>query len=247
MAWHSKWANIKHRKWAQDAKKWKIFWKHAKLIEIAARWGWDPLQNAALAAAIENAKAENVPNDNIDRAVKKWSWEWKDWVIYEQIKYEWYLPWWIAVIIEVLTDNKNRTVWNVRSILSKNWWSLWESWSVWWMFDKKWEITVIMAWKNEEEFEMAVIDSWAEDYEIWEDMAIVTTWEKDLWSVRDALKAGDYEIDRAVLSWIPNQKTQVADPQKAKMILKVIELLEEDDDVNDVYANYDFPDDLDLD
>lgn len=246
MAWHSKWANIQHRKWAQDAKKWKIFAKHARLIEIAAKWWANPEINSSLAIAIENAKMENVPNDNIARAIKKWSWEWKDASVFEDIMYEWYLPWWVAVIVTALTDNKNRTVWNVRSQISKYWWNLWESWSVSWMFSKKWEIIIKLEWKDIDEFEMFVIDSWADDFEISDekDKAYVFTKDKDLWKIRDLIKKSWYEIEKAQLSWIPNQKVPIDDINKAKSIIKIIDILEEDDDVSWVYANFDFNDEI---
>ena len=99
MAWHSKWANIKHRKWAQDKIKWKIYWKHSKLLAIAARWWADPETNNALKLAIENAKAVNVPNDNIKKAIEKWSWTWKNAAVFVEWTYEAYWPWWVAVII----------------------------------------------------------------------------------------------------------------------------------------------------
>ena len=246
MSWHSKWATIKHRKGAKDAQKWKIFWKHAKLIEIAARWWADPEKNSALAMAIENAKSENVPNDNIQRSIKKGSWEWKNASIYEEILYEWYLPWWVAIIVEVLTDNKNRSVSNVRCIISKSWWNLWENWSVNWMFDHKWEIQVNIEWKDLEEFELMVLESWADDFEISEDKteSFITTNNKNLWSTRDYLKSKWYEIIKASLAWVANQKIEITDLQKAQSIIKVTDAIEEDDDVLNVYMNAEFSDEI---
>lgn len=241
MAWHSKWANIKHRKWAQDAKRWKIFMKHAKLVAIAARWWSDPDMNPTLKTAIDNAKADNVPNDNIDRAVKKWSWEWKDATQYFEVVYEAYAPGWVAMIIEALTDNKNRTLTSVKTIVWKNWWNLAENGSVSWMFDKKWEIKINLDWKDLEEFEFFILESWAEDFEIdWEwKMAIIITWSSDLASVRDRISKAWYEVEWSSLAWIANKKMKV-DDEKIEKINKLIELLEEDDDVNDIYTNLDF-------
>lgn len=246
MAWHSKWANIQHRKWAQDSKKWKIFWKHSRLIEIAARWWSNPELNNSLAIAIENAKMENVPNDNIARAIKKWSWEWKDAAIFEEVTYEWYLAWWVAVIVTALTDNRNRTISNVRSQINKHWWNLWDSWSVSWIFINKWEIVINLNWKNLDEFEMFILESWANDFEIsdeW-DQAYIFAQDKDLGKVRDTIKKAWYEIEKAQLSWIPNQKIQIDNIDKAKALIKIIDILEDDDDVTWVYANFDFNDEI---
>jgi len=241
MSWHSKWNTIKHRKWAQDAKRWKIFTKHAKLVAIAARAWSDIEMNPALKSAIDNAKAEDVPNDNIDRAVKKWSWEWKDAAQYFEVTYEAYWPWWIAMIIEWLTDNKNRTVTNVKTVLWKNWWHIAETGSVSWMFDKKWEIKVNLEWKDLEDFELFILESWAEDFEIIDDwkVAIVTSLLSDFWLVKNNILEAWYKLDWAWLSWIPNQKMKI-DEDKMEKVHKLIELIEEDDDVHDIYTNIEF-------
>lgn len=241
MAGHSKFANIKHRKWAQDAKRWKVFTKHAKLIAIAARAWADISMNPALKSAIENAKSDNVPNDNIDRAIKKGSWEWKDATQYFEVAYEAYWPWGIAMIIDGLTDNKNRTVTNVRTILWKNWWNIAESWSVSWMFDKKWEIKVDLEWKDLEEFELFILESWAEDFEIVEDwkLAIVFSSLSDFWIVKNNILEAWYLLDWAALAWIPNQKMKI-DDEKIEKFHKLIELIEEDDDVHDIYTNIEY-------
>jgi len=142
MAKHSKYDNIKHRKAAQDAKKGKIYSIHAKLITLAAQGEWDPSKNPNLAMLIEKAKKDWVPNDTIDRAIKKWTWEDKSGCIIQEILYEWYGPSWIAIIVKVLTDNKNRTAASIRHIFWKYSWNLWESWSVSWMFKRKWIIII---------------------------------------------------------------------------------------------------------
>lgn len=240
MSWHSKWSTIKHRKWAQDAKKWKIFWKHARLLQIAAKWWSDPLANTALALAIENAKMENVPADNIERAIKKWSWEGKDAAQYEEVMYEGYLSGWVAVIVEALTDNKNRTVWNVRSIFSKSGGNLWESGSVNWMFKKRWEIIIDLTDKDAEKFEMEVIDSWAEDYLIEDSIANIYTLNNELGKVVNFFRKLWYEISSAKLSWIPNQKNTIESEEKANKLMIYLDLLEDDDDVTNVYTNADF-------
>jgi len=239
MAGHSKWANIQHRKWAQDKKKWKIYWKHSKLIAIAARWWDDPEKNSALRVAIDNAKAENVPNDNIKRAVEKWAWTWKDAAIFTEWLYEAYWPWWVAVLISTLSDNTNRTFTEVRNIVSKKWWNFAESWSVSWMFAKKWEITVELEWKNIEEFEMFILESWAEDFEVFEDekIATVLTEIPDFITVRDKIKNEWYDLKWAAISWIPSQKMELTDEEKLEQLHVLTESLEEDEDVDDVYTN----------
>ena len=246
MSGHSKWSTIKHKKWAKDAQRGKIFWKHAKLIEIASRWWSDPETNSALLIAIENAKWENVPNDNIQRAIKKGSWEWKNAANYEDIVYEWYLPWWSAIIIEVLTDNKNRAVANVRTAITKNWWNMWENWSVSWMFDKKWEIDIDLEWKDVEEFELCILESWADDFEISDDKlnASIYTNAKNLWTVRNYISKAWYNISKAALSWVPNQTVEVDNEKKAEQILRITDALENDDDVSDIYTNFDLSDEI---
>lgn len=239
MAGHSKWANIQHRKWAQDKKKWKIYWKHSKLIAIAARWWDDVDKNAALRVAIDNAKAENVPKDIIKRAVEKWAWTWKDAAVFTEWLYEAYWPWWVAVLISTLSDNTNRTFTEVKNVISKKWWNFAESWSVSWMFWKKWEIAVNLEWKDIEEFEMFILESWAEDFEVFpeENLATVITEISDFTEVRDRIKNKWYELQWASIAWIPSQKISLEDEEKNNQLQILIEWLEENEDVDDVYTN----------
>jgi len=249
MSGHSKRSTIQHRKWAQDKIKWKIYWKHSKLIAIAARW-WDDLEkNTALKSAVDNAKAENVPADNIKRAIEKWAWTWKNAATYTEWLYEAYWPWWIAILISTLSDNTKRTTTDVKTILAKKWWNYAESWSVSWMFSKKWEITVDLYWKDVDEFEMFIMESWAEDFEViiihsdnwWEDLKIatVTTEISDFTKVRDLIKSKWYKLKEAAIWWIPNQEMKIENNEDLEKLNSLIWFLEENDDVDNVYTNLD--------
>lgn len=238
MAGHSKFANIKHRKWAQDKIRWKVFTKHAKLISIAAREWADPEMNSALKNAIESAKAENVPNDNIKRAIEKWSWAGANAVNYQEVIYESYAPWWSALIIEALTDNKVRTMSNVKSILNKNWWKFAEPGSVWYMFEKKWIIEISTESKNIEDLEMFILESWAEDFDICENekVAKITTILNEVAEIKNKFVESWYEIKKFWPEFIANQKMDL-DEENAEKVFNLIEKIEEDDDVSIVYTN----------
>ena len=243
MSGHSKWASIKHKKGAADAKRGKIFTRHAKLIEIAAREGGngDQDMNPGLKAAIDNAKADNVPNANIDRAVKKGSGELKG----EQtaaITYEAYGPAGVACIIECLTDNKNRTISNVRSTIEKRGGKWAESGSVKFLFDRKG--VVIAQGKLDEEGELGLIDAGAEDIDRAGDIISVTT-EADKWpQVRDALKASGLTVQEAGLKYVAKQEAPIADVDSAKKLMGFIDAIEEDDDVSEVHTNADISDEI---
>lgn len=244
MSGHSKWHNIRVKKTAADAKRGKVYTRHAKLIEIAAQRGNDPNTNAALRTAIDNAKADNVPNANIDRAIKKGSGELKGDRM-EEIVYAAYGPGNTAMIIECLTDNKNRTLGNVRTILSKNGAHFAESSSVLWMFERK----GMVAARNEklkmehgklsEEVELELIDAGAADIETDDDMITVTTNAADWPTVRDVLKARGFLIESAGLKYVPTQKAAIGDIETARKLLAVIDAVEEDDDVSEVHTNAD--------
>lgn len=243
MSGHSKWSTIKHKKGAADAKRGKIFTKHAKLIEIAARegGGGDISMNSQLATAVENAKADNVPNANIDRAIKKGTGELKGEVTAEVI-YEAYAPGGTACIIECLTDNKNRTIANVRSTIEKRGGKWAESGSVMFMFQQKG--IVIAKGSIDDETELKLIDAGAEDIQQDDGMITVTT-DMTTWTkVRDVLKNKGLELQESGLKYIAMQDVSVDDPETAKKLMDFIEAIEEDDDVSEVHTNADISDDV---
>jgi YebC/PmpR family DNA-binding regulatory protein len=243
MSGHSKWASIKHKKGAADAKRGKVFTRHAKLIEIAAREGGsgDPDMNPSLKSAIDNAKADNVPNANIDRAAKKGSGELKGEVTAEVV-YEAYAPGGTACIIECLTDNKNRTLSNVKSTIERRGGKWAESGSVMFMFSRKG--VVIAQGTLSEDTELALIDAGAEDVEQTDDIISVTTDGASWTKVRDALKESGCEIQEAGLKYVAQQEVPVTDTEAATKLMGFIEAIEEDEDVSEVHTNADISDEV---
>lgn len=242
MSGHSKWHSIRHKKGAADAKRGKIFTRHAKLITVAAQQGGgDPEMNPGLRLAIEKAKAENMPNDNIARAVKKGTGELKDGAVIMEVNYEGYGPNGIAIMISCLTDNKNRTVASLRSILSKNGGSMGESGCVGWMFHKKGVLTVDLEGKDAEELELLVIDAGAEDVKVEGSSLEVITAPDDFEKVKKGLEGNGVEFLSADVTLLPENTIAVDNEDDAKRILRLIDLIEEDDDVNEVYSNFDIP------
>ena len=238
MSGHSKWHSIKHKKGAADAARGKIFTRHAKLITIAARDGGDSDMNPSLRLAIDNAKKENMPNANIDRAIKKGSGEDKDATQFFEITYEGYAPGGIAVLVSTLTDNKNRTVSSIRSIFSKNGGNLGESGSVAFMFQKK---GIIVISNPSENLEMVAIENGAEDVIIEDKHLEVTTDWTDIFSVKKALEDAGSEIESAEITLIPENTIQISDEQSAQKIVRLLNLLEDDEDVSGVASNVDIP------
>lgn len=241
MSGHSKWANIRVKKTAQDARRGKIFTRHARLIEIAARaGGGDPWTNTALRTAIENAKQDSVPNVNIDRAIRKGTGENKGEAMGEII-YAAMGPGGAAYLIECLTDNRNRTLSNVKMLIQKHGGSFAESSSILWMFGRKGVVNAkrpaVDGERLAEEWELQLIDAGAEDIDVSGEFLEVTTdgahWPK----VRDFLKSQDYEIHSAGLKFIPTQKVSVSDAETARKISDFVAALEEDDDVSEVHTN----------
>lgn len=245
MSGHSKWHSIKHKKGAADAKRGKIFTMHSKLITIAAKeGGGDPEMNAALRAAIDNAKSANMPNANIDKAVKRGTGELKDGAIFEEVMYEGYGPAGIAVYVQALTDNKNRTVANVKSVFTKNGGNMGSTGSVGYLFHKKGRIVVKADPSKFDDVELAAIDAGAEDIERGDDMVEVYTGPTDLHNVKKGLEDAGFEIESSELTYEPENTVEVADEDKARKILKFMEALEDDDDVSNVYSNFDIPDEV---
>ncbi|MGO1368070.1 YebC/PmpR family DNA-binding transcriptional regulator [Senegalia sp. (in: firmicutes)] len=240
MAGHSKWANIKHRKGRQDAKKGKIFTKLARSITVAVKEGGDdPEYNTELANAIEKAKTENMPNDNIDRAIKKGSGD-LDGVTYEEITYEGYGPNGVAVMVECLTDNKNRTAADVRHFFSKYNGNLGATGCVSFMFDRK---GILLIEKNdhidEEELMMNSIEAGAEDFQAEDEYFEITTSPEDFKDVRENLKSMGYKFSTAEVSFIAQNETKLDDEKDLKNMEKLIDNLEDHDDVQEVHHNWD--------
>ncbi|MGH9945729.1 MAG: YebC/PmpR family DNA-binding transcriptional regulator [Pyrinomonadaceae bacterium] len=239
MSGHSKWHTIKHKKGALDAKRGKIFTKLIKEITVAARTGGsgDVEANARLRKAVTDAKAQNMPNDTIDRAIKRGTGELEG-VNYDEITYEGYGPNGVAVLVETMTDNRNRTVAELRHIFSKNGGNLGEAGSVAWMFDQKGYIVIDKAAKSEDALFEIVIEAGADDMQDEGDVYEIFTTPDKLDNVNDAIKAAGIEPQAAELSMIPQNYVRLEGPD-AKTMLKLYETIDDNDDVQKVYANFD--------
>ncbi|MDD5503964.1 MAG: YebC/PmpR family DNA-binding transcriptional regulator [Candidatus Omnitrophica bacterium] len=243
MSGHNKWASIKHKKAATDAKRGKAFSRISKELTVAAKsGGGDPSANPRLRVAIGKAKAVNMPADNIDRAIKKGTGELPG-VVYEEIAYEGYGPSGVAIIVEALTDNKNRTGAEIRNIFSKKGGNMAGQGSVSWMFSKKGFIMVKVSDADENTLMSIVLNAGADDMKTEEDMHEVTTPPADLEKVKEAIEKSNIKIESAELTMIPSSTIRLEGPA-AKQVLSLVELLEDNDDVQNVYANFDIPDDL---
>ena len=243
MSGHSKWASIKHKKGAADAKRGKIFTKLIKEITVAARiGGGDPAGNPRLRTAILIAKGKNMPVDNITRAIKKGTGELEG-VHYEEVTYEGYGPGGAAIFLEAMTDNKNRTVSEIRAALGKAGGNLGENGCVGWMFEKKGLITVKTEAKSEDDLMELVIDAGADDMQTVEDHYEITTAIENFETVRKALEEADVRMDTAELTRIP-QNTVSLDAKKGKALLKLMDILDDHDDIQKAYSNFDIPDDV---
>jgi len=240
MAGHSKWANIRHRKGAQDAKRGKIFTKIIKEITVSARIGGGDLDsNPKLRKAVSKARSNNVPQDNIIRAIKKGTGELEG-VAYEEMSYEGYGPNGIAILIEVITDNKNRTVSELRHIFNKNNGSLAERGSVAWMFERKGEIIISDFQGDEEKLFQDILDSGADNFEIAEKNVIVTTDQSNLLDSREELGNKGYMIKSADLKMVPKSFQKIDDNDDQEKINKLMEIIDNHEDVNNVYSNFIF-------
>ncbi len=238
MSGHSKWATTKRKKAAIDAKRGKAFTKIIKEITIAAReGGGDPNGNPRLRLAIDNAKAVNMPADNIDRAIKKATGELEG-VTYHELTYEGYAPAGIAVMVEVATDNKNRTVAEVRHLFSKGGGRMAENGSVAYLFDKKGVVTLPKQDKTEDEIMEIILDAGAEDLQTEEEFYVIQSSIESFETVRKAIQGKDLTIDNASLQWIPQNYIKVTGEDGEK-VAKLLESLEDCDDVQNVYSNAD--------
>jgi YebC/PmpR family DNA-binding regulatory protein len=238
MSGHSKWSTIKHKKAAADAKRGKVFTRLIKEISIAAReGGGNPEFNPRLRSAIADAKANNMPANNIDRAVKKGTGELEG-VSYEEINYEGYGPGGVAILVEVITDNKNRTASEIRKIFSKNNGNLGEQNCVAWMFDTKGLIVLDKSAVDEERLMEVALEAGAEDIAEEEDGWEVTTEPGDFQAVREALDKAEIAYLSAKIDKIP-QTTVSVEGKEAAQVLRLAEQLEDHDDVQNVFANFD--------
>ncbi|PWN05623.1 YebC/PmpR family DNA-binding transcriptional regulator [Rhodohalobacter mucosus] len=238
MAGHSKWANIKHKKAREDAKRAKAFTKHIREITVAAReGGGDPDSNPRLSLAIENAKSVNLPKDNIERAIKKGTGELDDGSgNYEEVTYEGYGPGGIAYFIEATSNNLNRTVGEIRHIFTKHGGNLGTDGSVGYLFEQKGSIKVKSDGLDDEEFMLAAIDAGAEDVVNEEDFLEVITTRENLISVRKNLESAGFDIESAELVRIPSTEI-AADPGTARTNLKMMDKFDENDDVSNIFTN----------
>lgn len=241
MSGHSKWHNIQNKKGKADAKRGKIFTKIGRELMIAVKNGGpDPDNNPKLRDAIAKAKAANMPNDTVQRSIKKASGELSA-VDYERIVYEGYGPSGVAVIVDTLTDNKNRSAGNVRSAFTKGGGNMGTTGCVGFMFQEKGEIVIEKGELDEEELMMMALDAGAEDFNSdEEEVFIITTAPEDFGTVREALEAEGLEFLEAGVKMIPDTYTEI-DEEAAKKFQKMLDLLEDDDDVQEVYHNAEFP------
>ncbi|MBF9049167.1 YebC/PmpR family DNA-binding transcriptional regulator [Roseobacter sp. HKCCD9010] len=242
MAGHSKWANIQHRKGRQDAARSKLFSKLAKEITVAAKMGDpDPEKNPRLRLAVKEAKGQSVPKDVIDRAIKKS--QGGDAENYDEIRYEGYGPNGVAVIVEAMTDNRNRTASTVRSTFGKHGGNLGETGSVAFMFDRKGQVSYPADVGDADTVMMAAIEAGAEDVESAEDGHVIWCADTDLNEVSTALEAELGESESTKLVWRPTTTTEL-DLDGAQKLMKLIEALEDDDDIQTVTANFDISDEV---
>lgn len=249
MAWHSKRHNIKHRKAAQDAKKAKIYSRLAKQIQLEAMKWADINLNPSLSLAVYKAKSAWVPKPVIEKAIAKGSWQDTSESL-QEVFYEWYWPAWTAMYIKCITSNTNRSAANIRAILAKYWWNMWQEGSVSWQFSPKWVVYVLWKfeivnekWKEiekiypfDEEFEDFLIESDVENFEIDEEIARIIVPKQDLWNLLKNLEDASYKIEEQNIEFIPNSTVNLTEEEYEKLE-KIIWILEEDEDVDEVFHN----------
>ena len=242
MSGHSKWSSIKHKKGAADAKRGQLFTKLTRALIVAAKDGGpDPAANLALQNAIEKARAASMPKDNIERAIARGSGTGADAASYEHISYEGYGPGGVAVYVDVLTDNRNRTAGEVRHVFARHDGNLAESGAVAWLFERKGVVLVDRDSTDEDELTLAAADAGAEDVAEEGSSFEVTCAPEDLHAVREALEAAGIAVTDAEVTMLPKTTVEIEDESVARKVLKLIDGLEENDDVQEVYANFDIP------
>jgi YebC/PmpR family DNA-binding regulatory protein len=243
MSGHSKWSSIKHKKGAADAKRGQLFTKLTRALIVAAKDGGpDPAGNLALQNAMEKARAASMPKDNIERAIARGSGTGAEAAAYEHISYEGYGPGGVAVYVDVLTDNRNRTAGEVRHIFARHDGNLAESGAVAWLFERKGVVLVDRDTTDEDELTLAAADAGAEDVAEEGSSFEVTCAPEDLHRVRESLEAAGVSVSDAEVTMLPKTTVAIEDEAVARKVLKLIDGLEENDDVQDVYANFDIPD-----
>ena len=242
MSGHSKWSSIKHKKGAADAKRGKLFSKLSRAIIVAAKDGGpDPTANLSLQNAIEKAKSYSMPKDNIDRAIAKGSGADADAAAFETVVYEGYGPEGVAVLVEALTDNRNRTAADVRHIFSKNGGNLGTTGAVAWQFERRGVVLVDAGGVDEDELTLAAAEGGADDVQLDGSSFQITSSPEDLAAVRAAIEAAGFAVDAAELTMAPSTTVEVGEEATAKQVLRLMDALEENDDVQEVYANFDIP------
>ncbi len=243
MSGHSKWSTIKHKKGKEDAKRGKLFSKLSRAISVAAReGGTDPGMNVSLANAIEKAKSYSMPKDNIERAIQRGGGG-SDGAAYEAIMYEGYGPAGVAVIVEVLTDNRNRSAADIRNIFAKHGGQLAQPGAVAWVFERRGSIVVDGAKHGEDEIMDAALEAGADDIVQDGNEFEVLTQPSEFVAVRDAMAAAGIEFEQAELTMVPKSTVKL-DENDARKTMKIMDALEDNDDVQGVYANFDIPEDV---
>jgi YebC/PmpR family DNA-binding regulatory protein len=244
MAGHSKWSKVKRFKGALDAKRGKIFSRFSKEIVVAARTGGGDINmNPRLRTAVLAARAQNMPNDTIERAIQKGTGEIAGGTV-EELIYEGYAPGGVALIVETATDNKNRTAADIRSVFTKNHGHLAASGAVSYMFKRKGQITVSKNGVEEDKLLEIALDAGAEDLILDEDVYLVTTPHDRLYQVGEAIKNAGIQVEVQKLTFVPDTTVPVTDATTASQVLRLYDALEENDDVQNVYSNFDISDDL---
>ena len=242
MSGHSKWSSIKHKKGAADAKRGQLFSKLSRAIMVASREGGpDPAANLSLQNAIEKARSYSMPKDNIERAIAKGSGADADGAAFETVVYEGYGPDGVAVLVEALTDNRNRTASDVRHVFSKNGGNLGTTGAVAWLFERRGVVVVEAEATDEDELVLAAADGGADDVERDGSVFQVSTPPDQLAAVRTSIESAGIAIASAELSMVPKTTVEIADEASAKKLMRLIDALEENDDVQDVWSNFDIP------
>ena len=243
MSGHSKWATIKHKKGAADAARGKVFNKLARQVEVAAKGGGDPEMNASLRAAVQKAKSASMPNDAIERAIKRGTGEGSDGVIYETIMYEGYAPGGVALLIDVLTDNRNRISADVRQVFNKFGGSMVEPGAVGWQFSRR-GVIVTVGGVSEDDVMLTALDAGADDIFTQGDAWRITSDPSEVYDVKAKLEEAGVGIVSADSPMVAENLIEVTDLKDARAILRIMEALEDNDDVQDVFSNFDISDEL---
>ncbi len=244
MSGHSKWANIKYRKATQDAKRGKLFQKLVRAIIVAAReGGGDPSMNIRLKTAIERAREANVPMDNIERAIKRGTGELEG-VQYEEVFYEGYGPCGVAILVEALTDNRNKTASEMRTLFSRNGGSLGEAGCVSWMFERRGVIRITGEGLDEDELLSVALEAGADDVKNEDGEFVVYCDPATFSKVKGTLEGHGFAVSGAEVGMVPKSTVSISDKDDAHKVVRLLNLLEDHDDVQNVYANFDIPDEI---